>query len=145
MLDNVEPSQNSYVTAAGKPGRPMGILDRVPITMGSLTLEIDAMVTYASTYHVLIGNDWLQMTSADILLSSNLIRLRLGRDVWEEIPIQANTGAPRINMFFPEDAAGLWQAAEQFADESLEAEDIAMLSGFSLAPAAWKFAGSFDI
>ena len=125
MLDNVEPSQNSYVTAAGKPERPMGILDRVPITMGSLTLEIDAMVTYASTYHVLIGNDWLQMASADILLSSNLIRLRLGRDVWEEIPIQANTGAPRINMFFPENAAGLWQAAEQCADESPEAEDIA--------------------
>ena len=90
----------------------MGILGRVPITMGSLTLEIDAMVTYASTYHVLIGNDWLQMASADILLSSNLIRLRLGREVWEELPIQANTGAPRINMLFPEDASSNQQEAE---------------------------------
>ena len=124
MLDSVEPSRSSYVTAAGKPEKPMGILDRVPITMGSLTLEIDAMVTYASTYHVLIGNDWLQMASADILMSSNLIRLRLGRDVWEEIPIQANTGTPRIHTFYPADAGSFWQAAEELEDAPVGAEDI---------------------
>ena len=57
-LDSVEASQSSYIAASGKPEKPMGILGRVPITMGSLTLKTDAMVTYATTYYaanVLIG------------------------------------------------------------------------------------------
>ena len=97
MMDRLEPCNTRYLTAAGKPERPMGMLFRVPITMGQLTIEIDAMVTNANSYNVLIGNDWLQMASADILLSSGTIRVRTGRDAYEDIPIETNIGVPRIN------------------------------------------------
>ena len=76
--------------------------------MGSLIfkLEISAVVIYQQccTYH------WLQMVSAGILLTSNLIRLRLGRDVRKDVPIQADTGTPRINVLFREfeDAGSFW-------------------------------------
>ena len=66
--------------------------------MGSLTLETDARVTGANNYNVLIGNDWLQMAGADILLSAGVIRLRIDREQYEDVPIEANTGLPRINM-----------------------------------------------
>ena len=55
------------------------------------------MVTNANSYNVLIGNDWLQMASADILLSSGTIRVRTGRGAYEDIPIETNVGVPRIN------------------------------------------------
>ena len=38
------------------------------------------------------------MAGADILLSAEIIRLRLDREQYEDVPIEANTGAPRINM-----------------------------------------------
>ena len=66
--------------------------------MGSLTLETDAMVTGANSHNVLIGNDWLQMAGADILLSSGVIWLRIDRQQYEDVPIEANTGFPYINM-----------------------------------------------
>ena len=86
----------------------MGVLFRVPITMGNLNLDNDAMVTFANSCYVLIGNDWLQMASADILLSNSIIWLRTGQESYEDIPIQANTGAPRINTLqaVQQDCAG---------------------------------------
>ncbi len=98
MMDKMAPSNSTFLTAAGKSERPMGMMWRIPITMGSLTLETDAMVTGANSYNVLIGNDWLQMAGADILLSSGVIWLRIDREQYEDVPIEANTGFPYINM-----------------------------------------------
>ena len=124
MMDRMAPSHTTFLTAAGKIERPMGMLWRVPITMGSLTLETDAMVTGANSYNVLIGNDWLQMAGADILLSAGIIRLRLDREQDEDVPIEANTGAPRINMLQddPEDRRA--SAHQQVLNQFLEEEDI---------------------
>ena len=98
MMDKMAPSNSTFLTAAGKSERPMGMMWRIPITMGSPTLETDAMVIGANSYNVLIGNDWLQMAGADILLSAGVIRLRIDREQYEDVPIEANTGLPRINM-----------------------------------------------
>jgi len=80
MMDKMAASNSTFLTAAGKSERPMGMMWRIPITMGSLTLETDAMVTGANSYNVLIGYDWLQMAGADILLSAGVIRLRIDRE-----------------------------------------------------------------
>ena len=97
-MDKMAPSNSTFMTAAGRSERPMGMMWRVPITMGNLTLETDAMVTKANSYNVLIGNDGLQMAGADILLSAGIIRLRLDRDQYEDVPIEANTaGSPHVN------------------------------------------------
>ena len=106
MMDKMAPSNSTFLTAAGKTERPMGMMWRVPITMGSLTLETDAMVTGANNYNVLIGNDWLQMAGADILLCAGVIRLRIDREQYEDVPIEANTGFPRINMLQEDDPEG---------------------------------------
>ncbi len=98
MMDKMAPSNSTLLTAAGKSERPMCMRWRIPITMGSLTLETDAMVTGANSYNVLIANHWLQMAGADILLSAEVIRLRINREQYEDMPIEANTGLPRINM-----------------------------------------------
>ena len=114
MMDKMAPSNSTFLTAAGKTERPMGMMWRIPVTMGSLTLETDAMVTRANSYNVLIGNDWLQMAGADILLSAGVIRLRIDREQYEDVPIEANTGLPRINML-QEDKTKAREALESTA------------------------------
>ena len=104
LMDKMVHSSTTFLTAAGKTEKPMGMLYNVPIQMGNLTLEIDAMVTSANSYNVLVGNDWLQMASADILLSSGVIRIRLDRELYEDIPIETNNGSRRINMWQPQGA-----------------------------------------
>ena len=51
-------------------------------------LKIDAMVTPADNYTILVGNDWLRMAESDLLLSKGVLRVRLIPDQWEDIPIE---------------------------------------------------------
>lgn len=76
----------------------MGMLPDLPVTMGSLTLHIDCMVTKANNYHVLIGNDWLRMAGADLLLSSGILRVRLEPERFEDIRIDTDGGPTRLNI-----------------------------------------------
>ena len=94
IMNNLVPSQISFLTAAGKTEKPMGMLTNLPITIGSLTLPIDCMVTRANNYNILIGNDWLRMAEADILLSSAILRVRLGPDQYEDTPIDTDKSSP---------------------------------------------------
>ena len=98
IMNNLVPSQISFLTAAGKTEKPMGMLTNLPITIGSLTLPIDCMVTRANNYNILIGNDWLRMAGADILLSSAILRVRLGPDQYEDIPIDTDNGIPKAHL-----------------------------------------------
>lgn len=93
LMDKLVPSHTNFLTAAGKIEKPMGMLPSLPVTIGSLTLQIDCMVTKANNYNVLIGNDWLSMAGADILLSSSMLRTRLGPDQYEDILIDADGNA----------------------------------------------------
>ncbi|DBA66348.1 TPA: hypothetical protein ACH3X2_002337 [Trebouxia sp. C0005] len=47
LMDQLLPSRASFLTAAGKTERPMGMLPNLPITIGSLCLHVDCMVTKA--------------------------------------------------------------------------------------------------
>ena len=87
LMDRLVPSSISFLTAAGKTENPMGMLPNLPVVMGSLCLHIDCMVTRANNYNVLVGNDWLRIAEADLLLSSSILRVRLGPDQYEDIPI----------------------------------------------------------
>lgn len=92
------PSRISFLTAAGKTEKPMGMLPNLPVTLGTLTLHVDCMVTKANNYNILVGNDWLRMAGADILLSSSVLRVRLGFDQYEDIAIDTDHSEPRVNM-----------------------------------------------
>ena len=98
LMDRLLPSQISFLTAAGKTEKPMGMLPSLPITLGSLSLHIDCMVTKANNYNVLVGNDWLRMAGADLLLSSGVLRVRLGPDQYEDIQIDTDGGVPKVHM-----------------------------------------------
>ena len=67
-MDKVLPSDVSSLTAAGKTKKPIGVLPKLRITLGSLCLHIDCIITKAT---VLVGNDVLRMAGADILLSQS--------------------------------------------------------------------------
>ena len=98
LMDKVLPSNISFLTAADKTEKPMGMLPNLPITLGSLCLHIDCMVTKANNYTVLAGNDVLRMAGADILLSQSALRIRLGPDQYEDIPIDTDGDMHRIHM-----------------------------------------------
>ena len=98
LMNKMERCKTTFLTAAGKIERPMGMLRRLPITLGSLTLELDCMVTPANNYNMLLGNDYLKMAEADILLSIGKLRVRHGVDEYEDIPIDSEGRQSRLNM-----------------------------------------------
>ena len=97
LMDRMIPSPITFLTAAGKTEKPMGMLPNLPVTLGSLCLHIDCMVTRANNYNVLVGNDWLRMAWADLLLSSGVLRVRLGPEQYEDIRIDTEGGPHRIH------------------------------------------------
>ena len=101
LMDKLEHSDVTFVSANGRTETPMGILKELPIGVGNLRLPIDAMVTAADSYNVLVGNDYLRMAQADICLSSNTLRVRLGLDQYEEVPISEASGSKLINALAP--------------------------------------------
>ena len=46
----------------------MGILPNFPVLVGNLTICIDVRFTPADNYSILVGNDWLRLAQADLLL-----------------------------------------------------------------------------
>ena len=48
LMDSMVPSQISFLAAAGKTKKPMGMLPNLPVTLGSLTLHVDCIVTKAN-------------------------------------------------------------------------------------------------
>lgn len=79
----------------------MGMLPKLPLTIGSLCLHIDCMVTKANNYNILIDNDWLRMAGADLLLSSALLRIRLGPDQYKDAPNDSEGGVPSAHICQP--------------------------------------------
>lgn len=68
------------------------------------------MVTPTDSYNVLVGNDWLRMADADLLLSKGQLRIRLGLDQYEEVPIDVDYGLNRVNTLIhvPEERSAEW-------------------------------------
>ena len=82
----------------------MGVMPALPIRIGRLELKIDTMVTAADSYNILIGNDWLRMAQADLLLSKGQLRIRLDAEQWEEIPLDVNQGHKRLSVLISTDS-----------------------------------------
>ena len=97
LMDRLEPS-DLFLTAGGQTEMPMGVLRELPISLGSLKLPIDAMVTSANSYNVLLGNDFLRMAQADICLRNNTLRLRLGPEQYEGVHISEAPGPRSVHM-----------------------------------------------
>ncbi|DBA92054.1 TPA: hypothetical protein ACH3X2_003775 [Trebouxia sp. C0005] len=112
LMDRLMPSQLSFLTAAGRSERPMGVLPDLPVTLGSLCLHLNCMVTKASNYSVLVGNDWLRMAGADLLLSSKVLRVRLGPEQYEDIRIDTDADQPNISMCKPAKGRHLHHAVQ---------------------------------
>ena len=98
LMDMMEQSDMSFLTAGGHVEVPMGVLRDLPIGLGSLSLPVDAMVTPANSYNVLVGNDFLRMAAADICLSNNTLKLRIGAEHYEEVPITSIPSARRFSQ-----------------------------------------------
>ena len=93
LLDRMTPSDLTFLTAGGSE-RPEGVLLALPIRIGRL----DTMVTPAQNYNILVGNDWLRMAGADMLLSKSILCIRLGAEHWEDVPIDAEMIRRRLNI-----------------------------------------------
>ena len=101
LMDKLEHSDVTFVSANGRTESPMGILKELPIGVGNLRLPIDAMVTAADSYDVLVGNDYLRRAQADTCLSTNTLRVQIGLDQCEEIPISETSGSKLIKALAP--------------------------------------------
>ena len=102
LMDKLEHSDVTFLSANGRTETPMGLLKELPIGVGNLRKPIDAMVTAAESYDVLVGNDYLRMAHADICLSTNTLRVRMGLDQYEEeVPISEASGSKLINALAP--------------------------------------------
>ena len=95
LLDKMTPNDLTFLTAGGSSERFEGVLLALPIRIGRL----DTMVTPAQNYNILVGNDWLCMAGADLLLSKSILRIRLGAEQWEDVPIDAEMIQRRLNTF----------------------------------------------
>ena len=99
LIDRITPSDITFLTAGGSSEKPEGVLTALPIRIGRLELKIDTMVTPAQNYNILVGNDWLRMAGADLLLSKSILYIRLGAEQWEDVPIDAEITPRRLNTF----------------------------------------------
>ena len=60
------PSTTLMINVNGERKRPLGEVLNFPITIKNITILIDAVVTDATTYSAIVGNDWLSKVKANI-------------------------------------------------------------------------------
>lgn len=78
LLDSVKRSDGCFYTAAGSAASLWGVVPNIFVGIGEFGLPVDAHVTEALTYDVLIGMDWLVMAGASIDIDGNKIIMRSG-------------------------------------------------------------------
>ena len=60
-----EPSQSLIVVATGTTSRPLEIICNLPIKIQERTIPIDVEVVPATSYSLLLGNDWSRKVEAN--------------------------------------------------------------------------------
>jgi hypothetical protein len=80
-------SPHSLLTASGERYRPLGMLAKVPLKVGRLSLPVHVTVTDTGDYDVLLGNDWLVPAGAMVDYERKRLVYRLSPDVQESVPI----------------------------------------------------------
>ena len=79
----------SFLTAGGGSVRPMSVMCALPIRLGRLEFKTDMRVT-PDDCNMLIGEDWLQMAQADLLLSKGQLHVRLDAEQWGNMASEVN-------------------------------------------------------
>jgi transposase InsO family protein len=82
----LEPTQSTFLTAGGQKEKPWGVLRDVPITVGRLTLNLEALpVTGAKNYSLLLGNDWLVQAACHMFWDSRKLRFMISPNDYDEV------------------------------------------------------------
>ena len=63
----------------GEKRTPLGAIDNFPVTVGTITAPIKVDITEATSYSVIVGNDWLQQVKADISYGQANLIIRNGK------------------------------------------------------------------
>ena len=61
-----KPTKLVFVTTDGKKCTPLGRIADVPIRFGGATVSTDVIITKATNYDLILGNDWLETAQAKI-------------------------------------------------------------------------------
>ena len=86
-----KPTKMTFVTADGTTSVPLGKVEDVPVRFGEATIPVDAVVTEATSYDMIIGNTWLHKAKAVIDLNARKMRiLHKGRKF--EVPLNLERG-----------------------------------------------------
>ncbi len=85
LLDRLEETSSTFVTASGAQEKPWGLLTGVPVTVGKLTLDMDMPVVGATTYDLLLGNDWLIQSCCHMSWDARKMRLLVTPGEYDEI------------------------------------------------------------
>src|SRR5260363_303306 len=70
------PSTSLIVSAAGSSVRPLGIIKNLPIEIEGTTIPLDVEVMNATSYSLLLGNDWSQKVDASYNWKNKAYTLR---------------------------------------------------------------------
>ncbi len=99
LLDRVQPTTASFTTADGTNSRPLGVLPRLHVSVGKLTLHLDVFVTPANSYSMLLASDWLVNAEATLIYKSKRLYYRVNLNDHDYVPIEIESGVPLLQMF----------------------------------------------
>ncbi|GAB4822872.1 hypothetical protein N2152v2_009918 [Parachlorella kessleri] len=82
----VEKTASTFHTAGGREEMPWGMLRDVPVSVGRLTLVLDALpVTQATNYSILLGNDWLVQAACQMSWDTCIMKFMVSPGEYDEI------------------------------------------------------------
>jgi hypothetical protein len=87
LWDEIAPSDVKFTVADGQNTRPWGVLKNIHIGVEGLSFPLDAFVSAATSYDVLIGTDWLSRAGAEISMPKQEMTFRVSPNVMGRIPI----------------------------------------------------------
>jgi hypothetical protein len=71
-----EPSNSVILPAVGEGTRPLGVIRDFPVTVAGYTIPVDVEVTEATTYTLILGNNWLLKANGNYNWQSQELTLR---------------------------------------------------------------------
>ena len=65
--DQLQKTRATFMTASRSTAKPWGVLPRFNITLGKLTIPVNAHVTEATNYEILLGSDFLHSAGGALI------------------------------------------------------------------------------
>src|SRR5260363_328353 len=90
------PSTSLIVSAAGFSVRPLGIIKNLPIEIEGTTIPLDVEVMNATSYSLLLDNDWSQKVDASYNWKNKAYTLR-----WNKKKVHVPTTYEITNLYLP--------------------------------------------